>query len=107
MSTAATRMDQDTKTLYVAFELGEKEWKLAMSTGLEAHPRLRSLRARGTTRLLEILKKERERLGAAHIVSCYEAGAMASGSTGSCTPTGSTTASSTLPASRSGAGRGA
>ena len=31
MSTTVTRMDQDTKTLYVAFELGEKEWKLAMS----------------------------------------------------------------------------
>ena len=42
MSTAMTRMDQDTKTLYVAFELGEKEWKLAMSTDLEARPRLRS-----------------------------------------------------------------
>ena len=30
MSTTVTRMDQDTKTLYVAFEPGEKEWKLAM-----------------------------------------------------------------------------
>ena len=29
MSVAVTRMDQDTRTLYVAFELGEKEWKLA------------------------------------------------------------------------------
>ena len=51
MSTAMTRMDQSTKTLYVAFELGEKEWKLAMSPGLEVRPRLRSLRARGTTQL--------------------------------------------------------
>ena len=50
MSTAATRMDQDTRTLYVAFELGEKEWKLAMSPGLETRPRLRSLPARGTKR---------------------------------------------------------
>ncbi len=65
---------QDTKALYVAFELGEKEWKLAMSTDLEARPRLRSLRARSTTRLLEILEKERQRLGAVRIVSCYEAG---------------------------------
>ena len=30
MSTAMTRKDEDTRTLYVAFELGEKEWKLAM-----------------------------------------------------------------------------
>ena len=74
MSTAMTRMDQDTKTLYVAFELGEKEWKLAMSPGLEVRPRLRSVRARGTTRLLEVLEKERQRFGAERIVSCYEAG---------------------------------
>jgi transposase len=58
----------------VAFELGEKEWKLAMSTDLEERPRLRSLRARGTTRLLEVLEKERQRFGAERIVSCYEAG---------------------------------
>ncbi len=74
MSTAVTHMDQDTKTLYVAFELGEKEWKLAMSTDLEARPRLRTLRARGTTRLLEILEQEQQRLGAVRIASCYEAG---------------------------------
>lgn len=74
MSTAVARKDQDTRNLYVAFELGEKEWKLAMSPDLEARPRLRSLRARGTARLLEILETERERLGAAQIVSCYEAG---------------------------------
>ncbi len=74
MSTAMTRIDQSTKTLYVAFELGEKEWKLAMSPGLEVRPRLRSLRARGTTQLLEILEKERQRFGAEQVVSCYEAG---------------------------------
>jgi transposase len=74
MSATVTRMVQDTKKLYVAFELGEKEWKLAMSLSLEAPARLRSLRARGTTRLLEVLEKERQRLGAEQIVSCYEAG---------------------------------
>ncbi len=74
MSTAVTRTDQNNKTLYVAFELGEKEWKLAMSPSLEARPRLRALRARSTARLLELLAKERERVGAVQIVSCYEAG---------------------------------
>lgn len=74
MSTAVTRTDQDTKTLYVAFELGEKEWKLAMSPGLEAQPRLRTLRSRSTRRLVEILEKEGLRVGAVRIVSCYEAG---------------------------------
>ncbi len=74
MSTAVTRTDKDIKTLYVAFELGEKEWKLALSPSLEVRPRLRSLRARGTTRLLEVLEKERQQFGAERIVSCYEAG---------------------------------
>ena len=74
MATALTRTDQDTKMLYVAFELGEKEWKLAMSPSLEARPRLRALRARSTARLLEVLAKERGRVGAGQIVSCYEAG---------------------------------
>ena len=74
MSTAMTRSGQDIKTLYVAFELGEKDWKLAMSPSLDNRPRLRSLRARATDRLLAILDQERERMGAARIVSCYEAG---------------------------------
>jgi len=67
-------MDQDTRTLYVAFELGEKDWKLAMSPGLEARPRLRALRARDTSRLLKVLERERKRLGAERVASCYEAG---------------------------------
>ena len=74
MSTAMTRTNEDTKTLYVAFELGEKEWKLAMSPGLGARARLRTLRSRSTGRLLAILEKERDRAGAVGIVSCYEAG---------------------------------
>ncbi len=51
MSTAVTRMDQDTKKLYVAFELGEKEWKLAMSADLEARSRLRSFYAGNDARV--------------------------------------------------------
>jgi transposase len=67
-------MDQDTRTLYVAFELGEKEWKLAMAPNLESRPRLRTLRARSTSQLLEVLGRERERLACSRVVSCYEAG---------------------------------
>jgi len=74
MSVAVTRMDQDTRTLYVAFELGEKEWKLAMSPSLAVRPKLRALRSRATARVLEILERERQRVGAVQVVSCYEAG---------------------------------
>ena len=74
MSTAVTRMDQNTKKLFVAFELGEKEWKLAMSPSLTVRPKLRTVRSRATVRVLEILESERQRVGAAQVVSCYEAG---------------------------------
>jgi hypothetical protein len=74
MSTAVTRMDRDTKKLYVAFELGEKEWKLAMSPSLTVRPKLRTVRSRATVRVLEVLERERQRVGAVQVVSCYEAG---------------------------------
>jgi hypothetical protein len=32
--------------LYIAFELGDKDWKLAFTIGLGQKPRLRSMRAR-------------------------------------------------------------
>jgi transposase len=67
-------MDQDTRTLYVAFELGEKEWKLAMSPRLAVRPKRQVLRSRSTARLLEILERERQRVGGVQVVSCYEAG---------------------------------
>ena len=74
MSTAATRKDQDTSTLFVAFELGEKDWKLALAPGFNERPRLRSVRARDLKRLIEVLELEQARVGAGSVVSCYEAG---------------------------------
>lgn len=74
MSTAAARRGQDTRILYVAFELGETEWKLAMSPSLEVRARFRTLRSRTTRRLLEVLGQEQARVGAVEVVSCYEAG---------------------------------
>ena len=56
VSTAATRKCQDTSTLFVAFELGEKDWKLALAPGFNAKPRLRSVRARDVKRVIEILE---------------------------------------------------
>jgi transposase len=74
VSTAVTRIDQGTKTLYVAFELGEKEWKLASSTRLEETPRLHTVGSRNTALLVTVLEKERIRSGAERVASCYEAG---------------------------------
>src|SRR5690242_5102077 len=75
----ATHSNVITKSeaLYMAFELGEAEWKLAFTIGLGQKPRLRSMPARDLPRLqAEIAKaKKRFQLPADALVrSCYEAG---------------------------------
>jgi transposase len=63
--------------LYLAFELGDTDWKLAFTIGLGQPPRLRSMPARDLARLqAEIAKaKQRFQLPADALVqSCYEAG---------------------------------
>jgi len=78
--TAATRPtfgSVSEPTLYVAFELGKKEWKLAMTSGFGVPPWLRTV-ASGDLRGVErALTDGRRRLGlaaSAAVVSCYEAG---------------------------------
>lgn len=75
--TETTRRNYGTASqigLFVAFELGEKEWKIAWATSLGEKPRLRTVRARGTQRLLEWLRKAQRQVNATRITSCYEAG---------------------------------
>ena len=78
MSTTATaRVSHRTESevcLFVSFELGEKEWKIAWATSLGEKPRLRTLRARDTKRLLEEIEKARIAATAQRVLSCYEAG---------------------------------
>lgn len=64
-------------SLYVAFELGNKEWKLAMTASLQEAPLMRSMPARA----LETLEREITRAKAhfelpvaSSVHSCYEAG---------------------------------
>lgn len=64
-------------TLLLAFELGERTWKLGFTTGLGQQPRFRQVPARATDRVVEELAraKARFRLPAdAPVMSCYEAG---------------------------------
>jgi len=64
-------------TLLLAFELGERTWKLGFTTGLGQQPRIRQIPARATDRVVEELAraKARFRLPAdAPVMSCYEAG---------------------------------
>jgi transposase len=64
-------------TLYVAFELGKKEWKLAMTSGFGVAPWLRTVPNGDLPAVARVLCDGRRRFGlpaAARVVSCYEAG---------------------------------
>lgn len=64
-------------TLFVAFELGAKQWKVAMATTVGSQPWVRDMRAGEWTALERVLVEGHRRFGlpaAAPVVSCYEAG---------------------------------
>jgi transposase len=79
MSTV-TRMNEciaSTPSLLLAFELGERAWKLGFSTGLGQRPRIRSMVAGDVGRLAEEVARAKQRFGLAAdapVLSCYEAG---------------------------------
>ena len=77
--TAMTRpaMSVSEPTLYVAFELGKKDWKLAMTSGFGVPPWLRTVASRDWDAVARALALGRARFGlsaTARVVSCYEAG---------------------------------
>ena len=80
MTTPATRHVQEILTegtLFVAFELREKTWKLGFTTGHGQKPRERTVTARYQERVLDEIAQAKRRLGlpeTAPVVSCYEAG---------------------------------
>jgi len=64
-------------TLYLAFELGNKTWKLGFSIGLGQRPRERCIEAGDTVALEEEIRLAKKRFALAQearVVSCYEAG---------------------------------
>jgi len=63
--------------LYLAFELGSKEWKLGFTVGFAQRPRQRTIGAGDLVRVKEEIDRAKERfglLGEACVLSCYEAG---------------------------------
>lgn len=73
----ATTRSPAPSTLYVAFERGNTEWKLAMTTALEQLPRMCTIPARdlkALTRELVRAKKQFGLVATAEVRSCYEAG---------------------------------
>ena len=77
IATTRPELSVNEPTLYVAFELGKKDWKLAMTRGFGVAPWLRTV-ASGDLRAVErVLGEGRRRVGLpghARVVSCYEAG---------------------------------
>lgn len=65
------------RTLYLAFELGNSEWKLGFSIGLGQSPRQRKVQAGDLVGLEAEIRRAKERFKIAEttrVVSCYEAG---------------------------------
>jgi len=80
MNTSETALQQkhtgQARTLYMAFELGEKNWKLALGDGVRTASRY-SVTAGDTSGVLECVAKAKARCGLspqAKVHSCYEAG---------------------------------
>ena len=75
MSTAMPRMNQDTKILFVAFELSENTWKLGFTTGHGQKPRERTIAARHQARVRQEVAQANRRCGlpeTAPVVHCDE-----------------------------------
>ena len=63
--------------LYLALDLGTRDWMLAFTVGLGQPPRLKTIKARNTTVLLDQIKAAKKRFGLpedAPVLACYEAG---------------------------------
>jgi transposase len=80
MTTPATRNVQESLTegtLFVAFALREKTWKLGFTTGHAQKPRERTVTARQQELVLDEIAQAKRHMGlpaSAAVVSCYEAG---------------------------------
>ena len=76
-ATHNSNVSTQTGVLYLAFELGESDWKLAFTVGMGQKPRLRSMPSRDLPRLHEEIAKAKQRFqlpADAPVKSCYEAG---------------------------------
>jgi transposase len=76
---ATTRSEKSVNeaTLFVAFELGKKEWKLAMTSGFGVEPWVRTVRGGDLRAVERVLRDARRRFrlpAEARVASCYEAG---------------------------------
>lgn len=77
MNTTTRSTTSVAPVLYVAFELGAKQWKLAMTPRVDGKPWTREMRAADWPTFERMVVEARRRFGLAEttrVVSCYEAG---------------------------------
>lgn len=77
IATTRPEISVNEPTLYVAFELGQKDWKLAMTSGFGVAAWVRSVASGDVAAVERALREGRRRLGlpaTAGVMSCYEAG---------------------------------
>jgi len=80
MKSETTHNDQNNLlggSLYLAFELSQKQWKLGFTIGIAQRPRIRNIMARDLEALQHEIQAARQRFGLpgdAPVLSCYEAG---------------------------------
>lgn len=75
--TVSQSVTSQTSALCIAFELGAKSWKLALSDGFKAKPRLVSLEAgalAGVERHIARARSRFSRMECYPVLTCYEAG---------------------------------
>lgn len=76
---ATTRPEMSVREpmLFVAFELGKKEWKLALTSGFGVEPWLKTVASGDWGAVTRVLEQARQRFrlpATARVASCYEAG---------------------------------
>jgi len=75
-----TRTNESTAPTYgllLAFELGQRSWKLGFTVGMGQRPRIRQIPAGAVSALATEIARAKKRLGLASdapVISCYEAG---------------------------------
>jgi transposase len=77
IATARSQVSVNESVLYVAFELGKKEWKLAMTSGFGTPPWLRTVASGDLGAVARAVRSGHQRFGlppTARVISCYEAG---------------------------------
>lgn len=76
-SAETARGGKGSRVLFLALELGQKEWKLGFLTGMGKRPRERTVKAADVDRLEEEIRGAKRRFKLpedTEVVSCYEAG---------------------------------